>query len=172
MIHKKVKEYSNRQRIDLNKKDGLDADAEVVIMSASEYDGIKQNILNLTSQLRNTENKLNAKKDEIQIYKDQEQNLKEIIADAIAPIDEHYKKELSIKDKQIKQLQMQLKALQVKTNQYNLDMQGLNALDMFIFRKHKKLIQKFNDEIAVIEDEPKIVDADAKAIPGKDNQEQ
>ena len=67
---------------------------------------------------------------------------------------------------------MQLKALQVKTNQYNLDMQGLNVFDIAIFRKHKKLIQNFNDDIALVEVDRKIVDADAKAIPGNDKQEQ
>lgn len=169
MIHKKIKEYSNRQRIDLNKKDGFDAGADVVIMTAKEYDGIKQNILNLTSQLRTTENKLSAKDDEIAIYKNQEQNLKEIIADAITPIDKHYQKELSNKDNEIKQLQVQLKAMQDKTNQYNLDMQGLNAFDLLIFRKHKKLIKSYNEDIAIIGVDPKIIDADAKAIPGADD---
>ena len=171
MIHKQVKEYgtkTKRQRIDLNKKDGFDADADVVIMTASEYDGIKQNILNLTRQLRTTEDKLAAKEDEIQIYKDQEQNLKKIVEDVTAPIDDHYQKELRIKDDKINQLQVQLKALEQKTNQYNLDMQGLNAIEILILRKHKKLIQKYNDEITLLAVDPKIIDADAKAIPGKE----
>ena len=172
MIHKQVKEYgtkNKRQRIDLNKKDGFDADADVVIMTASEYKGIKDNIINLTRQLRTTEDKLNAKKDEIKIYKNQEQNLKQIVEDVTAPIYENHKKELSIKEDEIKQLKMQLKALEQKTNQYNLDMQGLNLFDFAIFRKHKKLIKNFNDEITLLAAEPKIVDADARAIPGKDN---
>lgn len=171
MIQKQIKEFgkkSPRLKIDINKSDELPAGTDVVIMTANEYDGIKQNILNLTSQLRTTENKLYAKDDEIAIYKDQEQNLKEIIADAIAPIDKHYQKELSKKDKEINQLQVQLKAMQDKTNQYNLEMQGLNAVDLLIFRKHKKLIKSYNEDIAIIGVDPKIIDADAKAIPGAD----
>lgn len=171
MIHKQVKEYGNkskRQRIDLSKKDGFDADADVVIMTTKEYDDIKENILNLTRQLRTTEDKLTAKNDEIEIYKNQEQNLKEIVEDVTAPIYEKHQKELSKKDNEIKQLQVQLKALETKTNQYNLDMQGLNAIEILILRKHKKLIQKYNDEITLFGVDPKIVDADAKALPGKD----
>ena len=67
---------------------------------------------------------------------------KNLIADEIAPIDNHYQRELQNKDKQIKSLEMQLKTLRAKTNQYNLDMQGLNAFDMVLLRKHKKLIKK------------------------------
>ena len=158
MIHKKIKEYSNRQRIDLNKKDGFDAGADVVIMTAKEYEDIKTKLF-----------EYNAMDKELEILKNQEQNLKEILADAIAPIDDHYKKELSKKDKEIKQLQVQLKAMQDKTNQYNLDMQGLNAFDLLIFRKHKKLIKSYNEDIAIIGVDPKIIDADAKAIPGADD---
>ena len=169
MITKQVKEYSKRQRIDLNKNDGFTPGADVVIMTAKEYQGIKDNIINLTRQLRTTENKLYAKEDEIAIYKNQEQNLTEMMENLTAPIYENHAKELSKKDIEIKRLQLQLKALETKTNQYNLDMQGLNAIEILILRKHKKLIQNFNDEIAIIGDDPKIIDADAKAIPGKDD---
>ncbi len=165
MLFKEVKQYSNRQRIDINKSDGLNPGAKVVILTANEYEDIKQNLMDLN-------NKVTAKDGELQVMKNQEQNLKELIADAIAPIDNHYQKELEIKDKTIKQLQMELKTLKAKTNQYNLDMQGLNAFDMVILRKHKKLIKSFNEDITIIGIDPKIVDADAKAIPGNDNQEQ
>ena len=175
MIQKQVKQFgkkSPRLKIDINKSDNLTADTDVVILTADEYAGIKQNIINLTKQLRSAEDKLSAKVDELQIYKDQEQNLKQIIEDVTAPIYENHQKELSKKEDEINQLQRQLKTLQAKTNQYNLDMQGLNAIDILILRKHKKLIQKYNDEITVLGAGPEIVDADAKAIPGKDSQEQ
>lgn len=168
MINKKVKEYSNRQRIDLNKNDGFNPGDEVIIITAKRNDEIKETILDLRSQLISAENKLAAKDDEIEIYKNQEQNLKEIIADAIAPIDDHYQKELSKKDNEIDQLKKQLDLLKDKINRYNLDMQGLNAIDIGIFRKHKKLIKNFNDEITLIGADPKIIDADAKTIPGAD----
>lgn len=175
MIQKQVKEFgkkSPRLKIDINKGDELPPGTDVVIMPVDEYNGIKQNIINLTRQLRSTENKLYAKEDEIAIYKDQEQNLKQIVEDVTAPIYANHQKELSKKDKEIKQLQLQLKTLQAKTNKYNLDMTGLNAIEILIFRKHKKLIHNFNDEITLLGEDPKIVDADAKAIPGNDDQEQ
>lgn len=165
MLFKQIKEYSNRQRIDINKSDGFTPGAEVVILTAKEYEDLKQNLMDLN-------NKVTAKDSELQVMKNQEQNLKELIADAIAPIDKHYQKELQNKDNQIKLLEMQLKTLQAKTNQYNLDMQGLNAFDIVVLRKHKKLINSYNEDITKISNDPKIIDADAKAIPGSDDQEQ
>ena len=175
MIQKQVKQFgkkSPRLKIDINKSDNLTADTDVVILTADEYAGIKQNIINLTKQLRSAEDKLSAKVDELQIYKDQEQNLKQIIEDVTAPIYENHQKELSDKGKELKRLQDKLSTLERKTMQYNLDMQGLNLIDIAILRKHKKLIQKYNDEITVLGVDPKIVDADAKALPGSDSQEQ
>ena len=174
MINKQVKEYSKRQRIDLNKKDGFAPGENVVIMSATEYDGIKDNILKLTRQLRNTENKLSSKDNEIQIYKDREQNLKQIIEDVTAPIYENHKKELKIKDDKLNQLRMQLELMKSKTNQYNLELMGLNAIDIAIFRKHKKLIKNYNEEITLLGVDPETIDADTKAIsenPGKDQEQ-
>ena len=175
MIQKQVKQFgkkSPRLKIDINKNDNIEPGTDVIILTADEYAGIKQNIINLTKQLRRAEDKLSAKVDELQIYKNQEQNLKQIIEDVTAPIYKNHKKELSDKGKELKQLQDKLDALERKTMQYNLDMQGLNLIDIAILRKHKKLIQKYNDEITVLGVDPKIVDTDAKAIPGKDSQEQ
>ena len=65
-----------------------------------------------------------------------------------------------------------LGSLETKTNQYNLDMNGLNTFEIVFLRKHKKLIQKYNDEITILGKKPETIDADTKAIPGSDNQEQ
>lgn len=180
---KQVKEYgtkTKRQRIDLNKNDGFTPGAEVVIIPIQKYNEVKQDVLDLQNELMTARNEaemlaeINAKlENQIKDLKSQEINLKEIVENVTAPIDKQYQKELSKKDNEIKQLKLQLKAWEHKTNQYNLDMMGLNAIDIAIFRKHKKLIQSFNDEITLIGVDPKIIDADAKAIPGKDeNQEQ
>lgn len=158
MIIKQVKEYSNRQRIDINKSDGLNPGSEVVILSKSDYD-------NLINENKDLNNELTAKTTELQLLKDQENNLKDIVTDSIAPIDKHYQKELENKDNQIKQLEHQLNTLQAKTNQYNLDLMGLSKW-IFIRGKHKKLISNFNDTITAITNDPKIIDADTKAIPG------
>ena len=159
MIIKQVKEYSNRQRIDINKSDGLNPGSEVVILSKSDYD-------NLINENKDLNNELTAKTTELQLLKDQENNLKDIVTDSIAPIDKHYQKELENKDNQIKQLEHQLKSLQAKTNQYNLDLMGLNKLDIAIFGKHKKLIKNFSEDISIIGSDLEFISTEKKSIPG------
>ena len=150
MIKKKVKEYSKRKRIELNQSDNIDAGAEVIILSENEYNQLLAKI-----------NDYDAVKKENQILHNQENNLKKIVDDVTAPIYDQHQKELTNKDQQIKQLQIQLKALQTKTNQYNLDMQGLNVIDIAVLRKHKKLIKDFNTAIA---DADAVIDADIKKV--------
>lgn len=152
MIEKEVKEYNGRQRIELNKKDNLNAGAKIIILSENEYNQLLAKI-----------NDYDAVKKENQILHNQENNLKKIVDDVTAPIYDQHQKELTSKDQQIKQLQIQLKALQTKTNQYNLDMQGLNIIDIGILRKHKKLISDFNNAIADV-DADAIIDADIKKV--------
>ena len=160
MLFKQVKEYSQRQRINLNKDDGLKPGDNVVVLTANEYDNIKKDIMQLQDQAIKLEN-------ENQLLKNQEQNLKEIIQDVTTPIYENHKKEMENKDLQINQLTNELNALQIKINQYNLDMQGLNLIDIAILRKHKKLIQDFNNTLSIGLTPGAIdIDADAKAIPG------
>ena len=168
MITKTIKEYgkSQRQRIDVNKSDGLSTGEDVVLIPVTEYDKIKQNIMNLTRQLRSCEDKLSAKEDEIKIYKDQEQNLEELIKNAITPIDEHYQKELKNKDDKIKQLELQLKTLQRIASQYNIQMGGLSAIDMLFRKKHKELIEDFNNNIWIINQDNQIEDVNIKKLPG------
>lgn len=160
MLFKQVKEYSKRQRINLNKDDGLNPGDNVVVLTANEYDNIKKDILQLQDQAIKLEK-------ENQILQNQEQNLKEIIQDVTTPIYENHKKELQDKDLQIKQLSNELKTLKAKCNQFNLDLMGLNAIDIVILRKYKKLIQEFNNTISIGLTPGAIdIDADAKAIPG------
>ena len=179
MITKKIKEYgtkTKRQRIDINVSDGFAPGDEVVLIPVEKYAEIKDNILDLQNELMTARNEsdmmaeINAKL-ESQIQ-NQKIDLDKIIEKAVTPIDKHYQKEIGNKDNEIKQLKLQLKQWETKTNQYNLDMQGLNLIDIAIFRKHKKLITDFNDEITILAVDPKIIDADAKAIPGKDDDQE
>ena len=174
MIRKQIKAYgkTQRQRIDLANSDGFSPGSEVVLLTALEYDGIMQNLDNLKKQLRDTEDKLYSADQELQILHKQENNLKKIIEDVTAPIDERYQKQLESKDQEIKQLKMQLNTLQAKTTQFNLELMGLNTIDMLFKHKHKKLITDFNDEITIVGDDPNIIDADTKKLPGNDDQEQ
>ena len=157
MIKKEVKAYgkSQRQRIDFNKGDLLEVGQEVNILTNQEY----EELLECQSELQKVKNELIA-------MQNQEVNLKELIQDVTAPIYENHKKELENKDLQIKQLTNELNALQIKINQYNLDMQGLNLIDIAILRKHKKLIKDFNSTISFADKGANIVDVDAPAIPG------
>lgn len=159
MIIKQVKEYSNRQRIDINKSDGLNPGSEVVILSKSDYD-------NLINENKDLNNELTAKTTELQLLKDQENNLTEIVENVTAPIYENHKKELIKKDNQIKQLELQLKVMESKINQYNLDLMGLNKLDIAIFGKHKKLIKNFSEDISIIGSDLEFISTEKKSIPG------
>lgn len=159
MLFKEVKEYSKRQRINLNKDDGLTPGAKVVILTNNEYDNIKNDVLELKNQVVTLQK-------ENQILQNQEQNLKQIIKDVTAPIYENHKKELENKDLKINELNNELNKVKARINQYNLDMQGLNIIDIAILRKHKKLIKDFNSTISIIDPGANIVDADTKAIPG------
>lgn len=182
MIIKKIKEYGNktkRQRIDLNKSDGLTPGSEVVLIPVEKYNSIKQDILDLQNELMTARNEsemaaeVNANLEkQIQSLKDQEINLRQIVEDVTAPIDKRYKKQLESKDKEIKQLKRQLNTLKAKTTQFNLELMGLNTIDMLFKHKHKKLITDFNDEITIVGDDPNIIDADTKKLPGNDDQEQ
>lgn len=161
MLFKQVKEYSKRQRIDINKSDGLTPNADVVILTVQEYDNIKNRLLVL-------QDKLTASEKEVQLLQRQEQNLKEIIQDVTAPIYENHEKELEKKDDTINDLQVQLELLKNKINNYNLDLMGLNAIDMIIFRKHKKLIKDYTEEFTLVGLDQEVINADSKALPNKD----
>ena len=151
MIVKQVKEYSKRQRIDLNKSDKLTTGADVYILTENEYNKYKE-----------MENKFIALETEIQILQKQEHNLKDIIENVTAPIYKNHEKELKNKDNQIKELETQLKLCNSRNYQFNIDLQGLNLIDFVIFRKHKKLIKNYNEILTANNDDP--IYADVKKL--------
>ena len=159
MIFKEVKEYSQRQRININIDDGLTPGAKVVILTNNEYDNIKNDVIELRNQVVTLQK-------ENQILQNQEQNLKQIIKDVTAPIYENHKKELENKDLKINELNNELNKVKARINQYNLELQGLNLIDIAILRKHKKLIKDFNSTISIANPGANIVEADLSAIPG------
>lgn len=157
MLYKQVKEYKGRQRIDINKKDNMVADSEVVILTADEYDTLKNKLLTM-------QDTITGMKKELEIYQNQEQSLKEIIEDVNAPIHELYKKELKSKDDYISQLEDKYKTLYDKAGQYNLELMGLNGFEILFFRKHKKLIKTFDADMKLIGKDADIVTTDI--VPG------
>ena len=59
---------------------------------------------------------------------------------------------------------MELNTLKAKTIQFNLELMGLNTIDMLFKHKHKKLITNFNDEITILADDPKLNASDVPAL--------
>ena len=179
MITKTVKEYgtkSKRMRIDINKSDGFNADETVAIIPIQKYNEIKQDVLDLQNELMTARAEsdmaaeVNAKlTDQIQDLRNRKINLDKMIKNAVSPIDDHYQREIKKKDDKINELESQLKTLQSKINQYNLDMMALNIIDIGIRHKHKKLIQNFNESIALIGVDPTVVTADVKKISENEN---
>ena len=150
MIYKEVKEYSQRQRINLNKKDGFSKGDKIVVMSEKEYN-------DLTREVTNLNNKITAKDKELEVYTNQEQNLKEIIENITTPIYENHKKELENREVKINELEEQLKKKKKIYVQYNISMTALNLWDILVFRRHKKLINDFNNTFWVT-GENKVID--------------
>lgn len=164
MITKEVKEYSNRQRINLNKNDGFTPGDTVVIMTAKEYDKFKEDILDLTNQLRKTENKLNN-------IQEQQDNLEEMIDKVTNPIHQTYQKQLNDKDNEIKQIVNDLNSLKKICTQFNIDVMGLSAIDILFRSKHKKLVNEFNNSIWIIDQDKQVENIDLKKLPGNDDNE-
>lgn len=161
MLNKKVKEYSGRKRIDINKSDGLNHNEDVIIFTVEEYQEIKADIWELKDKLTSFEK-------ENELLKNQEQNLKEIIQNVTAPIYENHEKELEKKDLQIDQLTDELNKLKAKCNQFNLELMGLNGFEMLILRKHKRLINDFSSMVTIGAGQDTITVADdGKMIAGK-----
>lgn len=176
MIIKQVKEYQGRQRIEINKSEQFEADTKVVIIPFDDYQvtqsdisDLEKMILDIRTELTTlrTENKL--LKEQIEAYKQQEISLKEIIEDVTNPIHETYKNELKKKDKEIAESKDKLDALEHECINYNLELNGFNGFELVVMRKHKKLVKQFSGKVDLIlkRSDPKIVEADATAIPGE-----
>ena len=187
MIIKQVKEYGSktkRQRIDLAKADGFTPGEDVVIIPKQKYDSIKQDILDLQQQITDKDSELKIAYEQINIASEvnnnlqnqledsrsQKINLQQVVKDAIAPIDEHYQKELEKKDKQIEQLEIKYNSLLGKAHQHSLELMGLRTRDILFRNKHKKLIFEFDQELTILVTDPEVVTTDAKKLPGNENE--
>lgn len=149
MIKKQIKQYGNRQRIELNKKDNLDAGANVIILSENEYNTIMENLQNLENENKT----LQIQHQQIQ---NQETNIKEMLKNTTSHLYENHQKELENKDNEIKQLKQQINAMRKSIIYYILQLSALNVIDLIFKSKHKKIIASMNDVI--------FHDADADAI--------
>lgn len=174
MLFKQVKEYTGRQRIDINKGDGMKKDTKVVIFTDDEYKQYKQDILDLQNNLIVLKNEnemlmeLNANlESQIDDYKQQNSNLKEIVEDVTAPI----KEEVENKNNRIEELETKIDAMEMVCNDMNIDLSGLTTIEVLVLRRHKKMAKEFSASINMIVRKKKnIVEADAQALPGDKQQ--
>ena len=179
MIIKQVKEYSNRQRITLNKSDGLKDGQEVVVLPTKEYDfqiRVKDNkISELKETINEKNNQINSLEKEIEkltieknLLQNQQNNLKDIIEDTINPIHKQYKEQLSEKNDTISELKMENKSLKNKSNQLCIDIMDLSALQLIFTNKKKVLIDDFNKSISIVlPNDTTISETNAKQIEDK-----
>ena len=92
MEFKQVKEYSKRQRINLNKSDGFSNGQEVVVLTKGQYefrerthkkkiDDLNTTIHNLKLQIESLQQDIDKLSVENELLNNQQNNLKEIIED-------------------------------------------------------------------------------------------
>ena len=148
MIEKEIKNYSGRCRINITNKDDLKPGDKVVIFRDDDFKKYKENILNLQSQLRTTEDKL-------QNYKDQEQNVEKLIKIALTPIEEHYQKEIKKLEDTITAKDNEINRLKAIYTNFSTSMNGVSLWDM-VRGKHKNLIDDFSNKIWIPGDDDQL----------------
>jgi predicted RNase H-like nuclease (RuvC/YqgF family) len=157
MIKKQVKQYGNRQRIEINKTDNLDAGAKVIILSENEYNTIMKNLQDLEKQNIELTSQLN------QMH-NQDTNIKEMLENTTSHLYEKHQKEIENKDNEIKELRVQINAMRKSIIYYIIQLSALNVIDFFR-SKHKKIIESMNDAIFSDADaDAHEIDADAKKL--------
>ena len=175
MIRKVVKMYSNRMRIDLNKKDGLNANEDVIIMPVEEYEKLKQELFNredkiiaLTKENEIIQQRNDSIMESIQTSKQEnEKEFEKMLEITLKPINETHKEQLEDKDNQINQLTDRLNAMQSAFNHFITKINSLNTIDILFRKKHNQVINDFIDSIVIPANEDKIVNADVKQISEK-----
>ena len=153
-VQKDVKEYSGRQRINLNKGDGFNDGDIVIVMAVSEFEEIKEQLL----QLNEYKAKVEAfEKIAQQPPKDNDETLKKI--------SQGYEERLDKKDNELKEKDKEISRLKDIFSNYEKRIYGLNLFDM-ILRKNKKLSDEFHDSIWII-NENETIDTEKKMISNK-----
>ena len=158
---KEVKEYSKRQRININKEDGLSDGQEVAILTIEEYKDLKQTENLLSRQIHSLKEDIDKLTIENKLLNTQQTNLKDIVADVITPINEQHQRELSAKDVEIGRLKAEVKALENKSHQLCIDIMDLSALQLIFTDKRKVMIDDFNKSISIVMPTDPINDAES-----------
>ena len=153
-VQKDVKEYSSRQRINLNKSDGFNDGDIVIVMAVSEFEEIKEQLMQL--------NECKAKVEAFEKIINQPPNDKDEILEKIS---QGYEERLDKKDNELKEKDKEISRLKDIFSNYEKRVYGLNPFDV-LFRRNKKLSDEFHDSIWII-NENETIDTEKKMISNK-----
>lgn len=153
-VQKDVKEYSGRQRINLNKGDGFNDGDIVIVMAVSEFEEIKEQLL-----------QLNEYKSKVEAFEKIVQQPPKDNEEIIKKISQGYEERLDKKDNELKEKDKEISRLKDIFSNYEKRIYGLNLFDM-ILRKNKKLSDEFHDSIWII-NENETIDTEKKMISNK-----
>lgn len=153
-VEKEIKEYSGRQRINLNKGDGFNNGDIVVIMAVNEFDEIKEQLM-----------QLNTYKAKVNAYEKGNELLKGMSTDTSKDIVNSYEKRLDKKDNELKEKDKEINRLKDIFSNYEKRVYGLNAFDVLV-RRNKKLSDEFHNSIWIIKDN-ETIDTENKQISNK-----
>lgn len=137
-VQKDVKEYSKRQRINLNKGDGFNDGDIVIVMAISEFEEIKEQLI-----------QLNTYKAKVEAYETGNELLKGMSTDSSKDIVEAYEKRLDKKDNQLNEKDNEISRLKDIFSNYEKRVYGLNPFDVLL-RRNKKLSDEFHNSIWII----------------------
>ena len=129
VVKKQLKEYSNRQRIEINKSDKLTTGAEVYILSSDEY------------------NKLIESDKQLQIMKASNDNINQIVKESVNAVSDKYEADIINKDIEIKNLHKELNNLRASFSKILIKLNGLNLFDVIFRKEHKKIIADIQTKI-------------------------
>ena len=138
VVEKEVKEYSKRQRINLNKSDGFNDGDTVIILPINEFNEIKEQLM-----------QLNNYKAKVEAYENGKELLKEITPDNTKDIVKAYEERLDKKDNELNEKDDEINRLKDIFSNYEKRVYGLNAIDV-LFRRNKKLSDEFHNSIWII----------------------
>ena len=137
-VQKDVKDYSKRQRINLNKGDGFNDGDIVIVMAISEFEEIKEQLI-----------QLNTYKAKVEAYETGNELLKGMSTDSSKDIVEAYEKRLDKKDNQLNEKDNEISRLKDIFSNYEKRVYGLNPFDVLL-RRNKKLSDEFHNSIWII----------------------
>lgn len=152
-IEKEVKQYSNRLRVNIVKSDGMVKGEKIVLLKVDDFKNLLSDYENLQGKVKMLEN--------------QQTNIKDLLEINADAIHQNYKNELENKDKQIKEKDDEIKDINALCSKYNVQMNGLSLIDMVIRKKHKKLIDDFQEKIWIDNNMDRVTDVDV--LPGSED---